>query len=293
MTGQALDPMRDDGFDREIRRFLEWETSQIDGAPSRAEMVDRLARTAGLTGAQHPAFGSTRAMRVVLAVALLAALLVGVLAVGSDLARRNPVVLGPTPGPTPGNLLETEVGAVPAGTYLALGSTSTPFTLTMGAGWRREPVGHVHVGDPWSANGVAFNTWLVTYVYGDACHTDGTRRETGSRELLATALMEQKGHAPFQRTEVTFGGLPATQLEISIPSDYTGAGCDDPDLQVLPNPGGADSEALWVFGGEIVTIYIVDAELQPTVFATIRKVDSFPANVAALEGVVASVRFQP
>jgi hypothetical protein len=114
MTGQTLDPMHDDRFDREIRRFLEWETGQIDGAPTRAEMTDRVARTAGL-GAQHPAFGSTRPLRVILALALLAALLVGVMAVGSELARRNSVVLGPTPGPSTGDQLEMEVGSVPAG----------------------------------------------------------------------------------------------------------------------------------------------------------------------------------
>jgi hypothetical protein len=176
---------------------------------------------------------------------------------------------------------------------LAVGRTSTPFTLTLGPGWTRESDGNVHVGDPSAGNGVAFNSWLVTHVYADACHSNQGLRATASREALATALVEQKGHAAFQRTEVTFGGLPATRLELSIPSDYTGAGCDDPDLRVWPNPGGDESDALWIFSDETVTIYIVDGDVQPTVFYTIRKTDSFPADVAALEAVVESVRFKP
>lgn len=38
---------------------------------------------------------------------------------------------------------------------------------------------------------------------------------------------------------------------------------------------------------------VIDGAPQPTAFYTIRKVDSRPADVVALDAIVASVRFQP
>ena len=56
MSSAMHDPIRDDRFDRfdgEIRRFLEWDSSQIDGAPSRAAMLERLLDVRGLVGARQ------------------------------------------------------------------------------------------------------------------------------------------------------------------------------------------------------------------------------------------------
>jgi len=212
--------------------------------------------------------------------------------------EQRAVVVAPTPRPTPGTLLQVQYGGVVPGTYWATERTSVPFTLTMPGGWLREADGNVHLGDPWAASGVAFNSWLVTHVYTDACHWQGTTlRKTGSRAELVAALIAQKGHAISSPAEVTFGGLPATLLQIVIPTSYDGTGCDNPDLRVWPYPGGGETDILWVFGGETITIYVVDGVIdgksQPTAFYTIRKVDSRPADVAALDAIVASVRFQP
>ena len=296
MSSAMHDPIRDDRFDRfdgEIRRFLEWDSSQIDGAPSRAAMLERLLDVRGLVGARRRTFGATPTMRVLIAVGLLLALLGGAFAAGAYWEQRA-VVVAPTPKPTVGTLLTTQVGAVAPGTYWATARTSVPFTLHIPGGWQREWDGNVHAGDPWAANGVAFNSWLVTQVYSDACHWQGTTlRETGSRAELVAALVAQKGHALSPPNDVTFGGLPATRLDIVVPTYYDGTGCDDPDLRVWPNGEGVDPDILWVFAGETITIYIVDGDVQPTAFYTIRKVDSYPADVAALEAIVESVQFQP
>lgn len=300
MSSGTLDPMRDDRFDHidgEIRRFLDLDSSQIDGAPSRTDMLERLLAVRDLVGARQRTFGVTPTMRVLIAVGLLLALLGGAFAAGAFWEQRA-VVVAPTPKPTPGTLLEVQAGGVAPGPYWATARTSVPFTLTMPGGWLREADGNVHLGDPWSANGVAFNSWLVTHVYTDACHWQGTTlRMTGSRAELVAALIEQKGHAISSPAEVTFGGLPATLLQIVIPTSFDGSGCDNPDLRVWPYPGGGDTDILWIFGGETITIYIVDGVIdgksQPTAFYTIRKVDSDPVDVAALDAIVESVRFQP
>ena len=289
MTSRTQDPMNDDWFDREIRRFLELETRQIDGAPSRVEMHDRLSRTTGLLDATHPVLGNTRALRIVLVLALLAALLGGVMAVGSHLLPTKSLVLAPTPRPSPENVLALGAGDIPAGTHWVVDRTSTPFTLRLPAGWLREADGEIHKGDPWAGTGVSINTWLVTQVYGDACDAAGTLRETPSRQLVVAALGEQKGHTTSAPIEVTLGGLPATRLEITVPSDYDGTGCDNPDLEIWPD--STLDNSLWAFGGETLTIYVVEGA-GPTVFTAIQRDATNTTDVGWMQAILASVHFE-
>ena len=116
MTGQTLDPMGDDRFDRELHSFLDWDTNVIPGAPSRAEMVDRLASRMSTLGAGRKRQGiswSPQTLRLIVVLALLAALIAGAIYAGSWWTHRNAVVLlpviAPPAGACPGG---TAVGAI-------------------------------------------------------------------------------------------------------------------------------------------------------------------------------------
>jgi hypothetical protein len=289
MTTGTREPMNDDWFDREIRRFLDEESGYIDGAPSRADMLDRVARSVGMRGIQQPAFGGNRTMRMLLVMALLATLLAALVALGAGWAPPNPLVLAPTARPSPGHVLELGAGDVPAGTHWILDRTSTPFTLRLPAGWRRESDGEIHQGDPWAGNGVSINTWLVTQVFGDACHYTGTLRDTPTPELVVAALTEQKGHATSAPIEVMLGGLPAKRVEIHIPADYDGTGCEDPDLRLWPD--SLLDNALWAFGAETLTIYIVEGE-QPMVLTSIQRDTTSSTDIGWMQAILASLQFQ-
>jgi hypothetical protein len=292
MTDRTVDPMDDtsmDAFDRELRRFLEGESRQIYGAPSRAEMLDRVAGSVGARDIHQHAFGGGRTLRVLLVLALLAALLAGVVAVGARWVPRNPLVLAPSARPTLGYVLQLGAGGMPPGTYWIVDRTSTPFTLSLPAGWLRESDGEIHKGDPWAGGGVSINTWLVRQVYGDACHFEGTLRDTGTRELVVAALREQKGHTTSEPVEVILGGLPATRLEIRIPPDFDGTGCENADLRIWPDP--LLDNALWAFAAETITIYVVEGD-EPTAFTGIQRDDTDPGDIDAMQAIFASVVFQ-
>ena len=292
MTTGTTQPMNDDWFESEIRRFLVGETAHIDGAPSRSEMVERLVQAVGLTPARRFGFVTERTLRVIAVLAILAALLAGVIGAGSYWAERKPVLLIPISPDTP---LLRDVGPIPLGAYSWSASTSRPFTLAVPAGWRQDDSNIIHKGDPWSGiGGVALSTWVVSHVYGDACHWRGTLREAGTPELLATALVQQLGvPTPIRRSQVTLGGLPAIKLEMAIPSNWQGAACDTPDLRIWPPPARrASRDTLWLFGGVTANLYLIDGGGQTTVIVAMRQDETTAPDQAGLQAVLDSIQFQ-
>lgn len=302
MTDRPVDPMDGtamDAFDRELRRLLEWDASQIDGAPTRAEMHARLLDRPGIGPRHQGVFGSNPALRVVFAVGLLLALLAGAIAAGSRWAQRNETVTRPTP-PPPGSVatLDVHVGAVPEGSYWSLANTTTPYTMDVPGGWTRLGLsGDMNNGARLDERGVAFGSWIVTHVFDDVCHWTGAEHLVfvGTSGLLATALAGQSGHPPATRSELRHGDVVASRIVISIPRDYDATGCDAPNLPIWPALTGNAYDGLWLWEGMTLSALIVDGkgDGKSTAVIAMWTGDSDPKDVAEVQGMLDSVQFWP
>jgi len=302
MTDRPVDPMDGtamDAFDRELRRLLEWDASQIDGAPTRAEMHARLLDRPGIARRHQGAFGSNPALRVVFAVGLLLALLAGAIAAGSRWAQHNQTVTRPTPPPADSAAtLDVHIGSVPEGSYWSLANTTTPFTMDVPRGWTRlGSSGDMNNGARLDERGVAFGSWIVTHVFDDVCHWTGAEHLVfvGSSGLLAAALAGQSGHPPATRSELQHGGVVASRIVISIPRDYDATGCDAPNLPIWPALTGDAYDGLWLWEGMTLSALIIDGkgDGKSTAVIAMWTEDSAPEDVAEVQGMLDSVQFWP
>jgi len=175
-----------------------------------------------------------------------------------------------------------------------VGDTPTPtrrsFTVTVPAGWNHEE-NFVAKGDVWDGNGVTFATWIVSHIYADSCQHEGTLRQVGS-SALANALAEQTGHQTSGPTDVTLGGYPATRLEFSVPADFDVSTCDGSLLRLWPDAGPNENLGLPIYPGQTTTVYVVDLAGEAMLVIAVRKEGSSASDVAELQEIVDSVRFE-
>lgn len=239
-------------------------------------------------------------MNQAMRIALASAAVVAVALVGINLFGPQGVG-GPGPGdppsaqdPTPTAVPVLGGGAIEPGTYRINNRAFTrmDLVLTLPAGWSHEN-NYVSKGDVFEGNGVTLATWLVSHVYADSCQWEGSLREVGSAAELATALAEQTGHETSNPTDVTVGGYPATRLDFSLAADSDVSGCDSAFVRLWPDFGPDEAYGLPIFAGQTTTVYFVDLDGEPMLVIAIRTDDSSAADVAELEQVVASIRFQP
>jgi hypothetical protein len=296
MTRQGTDFIDEQPGDRELRRLIEWEVSDVPGAPTRDEMISRVQRGLNLDRRGAAALYKTPAGRLILALALLGALLAGTITVGSWLSNRNAIVVAPTTEPTPSPTQSPSlppaapVGSLPPGTYTVRSDTLTPYSVTVPAGWTFKDGFISKGGDFRGGTGVAFTTWVITHVFVDACLEPRTMREVGTKESLTAALAAQGGHDTTGPTEVIFGGVPATRLEFAVPAGFDMDRCGGL-VRLWPGQGGDDNSGEPMFAGQTTTIYVVEQEGRVTVAIAIRHVDSSTQELAELVTLAESVRF--
>lgn len=209
----------------------------------------------------------------------------------------GPGLADPPPGdpsPTPTAVPVLGGGRIEPGTYRINNRAFTrkDLTLTLREGWSHES-NYVSKGDVFDGNGVTLATWLVSHVYADSCQWDGTLREVVSAAELTTALAEQTGHETSGPTDVTLGGYPATRLDFSLAADFDASACDSEFVRLWPDVGPNENYGLPIFAGQTTTVYVVDLDGEPMLVIAIKTDDSSTADVAELEQVVASIRFQP
>ena len=178
MTGNTFDPMNDERTEREIRRFLEWDVEGIPGAPSEADMVQRLHRAHRPGGIRRGFSQGTPAFRVVVVLGLLAALAAGALAVGALLNQHNPIV-------PPRTVTMTVAGTEDGGASLR--RASTPVGLVS----RRV---HGRSGDDRPERPAGFFLSVVDNTYEDPCaHVERSPKIGPSVGAVAAALGEIPG----------------------------------------------------------------------------------------------------
>jgi hypothetical protein len=215
----------------------------------------------------------------------------------------------PTPSPSPSGASNVNFAGsfAPGATYViddpcCVGTSRVTFTVPA-AGW--SAVDPVYVGKNIAGGGDVFDLYfsphLVGNVYTGGCHWLGTAlvpRIGPTVDDLATALSAQSGPGGSQPTAVTVGGHAGKKVELSIPQDVDVTTCDsDGDFAIFGRWLGAGQlfgAAPWTYGnGQHNTVYIVDVDGTRQVIDTMYLPGASAADIAELEQIVASIRFEP
>lgn len=209
---------------------------------------------------------------------------------GPDLGDPNSPATTPslTPRPLPAD------GELEPGVYSVTRPdwTPVPFSFTVPAGWANR-IGFItkHAGE---TDEVMLTPWVVTHVYADACQWDGTLFEVGgSTDDMAAALAAQGTREVSGPTDVTLGGYPAKRIELSVPAGLDVNTCDDGGMRGWPS-SASDETTGWIpRPDQTEVVYIIDVDGARVLIGTTIGPDASDQDVAELEGVIASVRFDP
>jgi hypothetical protein len=225
--------------------------------------------------------------------AIAAAAVLAVVVIGYNFLPRNDSVGGqpsptvvPSPAPIPS-------GSMAAGFYRVNDPTHEllPYTLTVPSGWSG-PYSPSR-GDAFTGSGLMITTWIIDHVYGDGCHWSGTLVPVTTRAQLVAALVAQKGDMHSTPVETTIGGLAATKITMSLDASFDLTACNhDPIIRMWPDPGPDESGGWGLTPGETATVYAIETNGKVGVLMTVQHVDSPPADVAALQGILDSLRFE-
>jgi hypothetical protein len=241
--------------------------------------------------------------------AVAAAAVVAVAVVGFNLLPRASnggpgasTTPAPTPSPSPSLLPAT--GALDPGAYYSPAGPdiTARFSFTVPAGWSTKD-GFIYkdrgsvapVFAPGAGPGdVAFFTWVVSHIYGDACHWQGSLVDAGSTvDELVSVLSAQKGRVASTPTDVMLGGLTAKQIELTTPSDLDLSTCDRSVVSFWPDPGPDVTGGLCCSpAGSTDVVYVLDVAGSRLVVVARHQADSTPADIAELEAAIASIKLE-
>lgn len=207
--------------------------------------------------------------------------------VGSDQPSPTPT---PTATPRPASLPAS--GALDPGTYV-MPSAVTPveFNFSVPAGWATDTDRFIskHRREPGE---LAFSVWEVTHVFGNGCQTEGSLIEVGPTvDDLANALATQQGRETAGPTDTMLGGYPAKRVELSVPADWDTAGCEV--IRNWADIGGSLDGGWSSRPGQTDVIYVLEVAGKRLVINTWRFEDTSAADITELEGIIASIRFEP
>ncbi len=256
-------------------------------------------------------------------VVIAAAAVVVVALVGITLMPGTGFIAGPGPSPTPDSIptpsptqaaspsLASNVNQVgifvPGRTYVmndscCMGPAGISLTVP-GPGWFTiDPVilGKNEIGDP-NLYDVYLSPHRVGNLYTGGCRWHGTQLVPPvgpTVDDLATALVAQEGPGASPPTPVTVGGRPGLKVELSIPKGIDVDTCEsDGDFSIFGRWYTGDQlnfgAAPWTYGNEQHnTVYIVDVDGTRQVIDTMYLPGTSAANLAELDQVVASIKFE-
>jgi hypothetical protein len=226
----------------------------------------------------------------------------------------SPSTSGPAPSPSssaasspavipPGVLCSESqclTGTLEAGTYSFDAGPMAPgkLTFTVPAGWTTgsgfvsknvDPNPPSAIED--SPNEMIFSTWFLTNVYTDACHWTKTMVSAGTTvDQLTNLLVAQKGRVAKTPTNITVGGYPAKQIQLTIPTSIDMTKCDNGLLHVWPDPGGNSGGGLCCgAAGSTDVVDVVNVVGSTFTIVARHAAGASPADLAELNALVTSI----
>jgi hypothetical protein len=237
---------------------------------------------------------------------LIAAAAVVVIAVaGINLLPRNGVVGGSgpsaSPSPTPSPVLTSD-GPLEAGTTYLINEQSRVLgprwvvIAVPATGW--SSTDNIVNKNPPAGSGLPLaklSTWTVGNLKADPCHWKAGALDPPVGPTvgdLAAALVVQVGPTVATSTDVTLGGYRGKKIEYSAPSDLDLTSCDE-GLYSRWQPAGSNDWGGWVAAaGQRNAVYIIDVDGQRLVIDTFSLPDASTADLAELDQIIASIRFE-
>jgi len=141
------------------------------------------------------------------------------------------------------------------------------------------------------------STWTIGNLKADPCRWKaGTLVPPVGPTVgdLAAALIKQVGPTVATSTDVTLDGYRGKKIEYSARSDFDHTSCDEgvySRWEAASEPGDWGG---WVeAGGQRNAVYIIDVDGQRLVIDTMSLPEASASDVAELDQIVASIRFEP
>ena len=240
-------------------------------------------------------------MNTYVRIAIAGAAVVVVAIVGYQFLPSNPDVgtdPSPTPVPTARPLAD---GPLEPGTYRLDNQARTlvPFTLTVQGGWTADVSGGSIGNRPDQPGEMGLVSTIVTHVYEDACSGAGTPTPVGPTvDDLVRALVDQVNSDASTPVDLTIGGYPAKRVDMSIPPGLDTQTCDEPSvlIRIWADAAANDYYAIPadLQGKDFESrVYIVDVEGERVVIRAGYAADYAAGDIAELDAMIASIRFEP
>jgi hypothetical protein len=195
-------------------------------------------------------------------------------------------VATPTPAPLPSS------GPLAPGSYVMTANAQVPFTFTVPAGWLLSTDGFVikHKDGPGE---VAFTSWEITHIFGNACHWKGTVDAVAGTNLdsFASSLAGQQEQGTSGPTDVTFAGYPAKRVVLAEPAGFDASACDDGVVRPWPDVGGDVTGGWRQRPGQTDDVYMLDVKGKRVVIDAWHFPGTSEADITEMEEILASITF--
>ena len=176
------------------------------------------------------------------------------------------------------------------GTYRVLASdrSAVDYTVTLPEDWSLS-WDFYRRSDP----ELSLATYVVDEIFADACLGElGAVRPIGpSSADLVAALLAQPGADVTGPVATTLGGLPATRVDLQIPSDLDLKTCSLQGLGLQIWYQKSVDDWLAVVPRTTSSVYVVDVNGKRQVFVTQVDKAAIPADRAELQAILESIRF--
>jgi len=144
---------------------------------------------------------------------------------------------------------------------------------------------------------IALSTWTIGNLKTDPCHWKAGALDPPVGATvgdLAAGLLKQPGPAAGKSADVTLGGYRGQKVEFSIPSDFHASSCDEGVFarwEAASEPGDWGG---WIYGaGMRNAVYIIDVDGRTVVIDTMSLPAASSTDLAELDQLIASIRFEP
>jgi hypothetical protein len=167
------------------------------------------------------------------------------------------------------------------------------FTVAFPKGWTAQ-YGHVFLKQPDSAEEQGFYAVVVDDIFADACAGSAGRsiKVGPSVDDLAAALLEQSGPITRGPVETTFGGYPATRIDLTMPTGFDLSGCDVKDVGLRIWYSAPANKNFVLLRDAAMSVYIIDLNGQRQVFLAGSRAGTSNADRRELQTIVDSIRFE-
>ena len=135
---------------------------------------------------------------------------------------------------------------------------------------------------------------VVSQVYADACHWEGTGVDVGAPGAATAAFSDQAQFDTVGPTTVTLGGHAARRYDFSLPAGFDVITCSNGVIQLWRDAARDEGFGPTMILIDSVTVYFVEVDgLTLGVYAGHSRELVTPAMLAELDAVVASLRIEP